>query len=693
MSTTWSLPPEVMIEVFSHLAPTDLDNASLVCKQWYEVLTNEASWRESFGRIFGTTQFNRVSSSLKWRTELISRMEDLRKWKRKSRSANSKNVSFNCHVNITHVFSYLAAARIIVFSQINGMGLVADPTKGKLAKPPIYTEKALQVTGDVTSVDGSRFGMIYGMVNGNVRALLYSQETRIRDYYKPEMVHDGLVSAAWMNKIESPKNVSGKTDKFYAITGSVTGQVFIWDIIKGEAVEYKVDTGVTHIDCDSRTRVVIACEDGSIWTLNNKTNEMEKIAEGLVKEQLQTFKVDFESEFLLCSTHDRLWRVSLNTGETVEFAGLMGQICALGMDMSPTNQEADRVSDRDVPGQHARYFAVATSAEVVYVYILQDEFNTGINKIEPIRIKQSPFVIQDSTRPSITAIAMNSSILLLGSFNGITVAFDLLTGEYLRTVSTRFSKRALNFRHQPNNDPGLYAITHLEVDQDSSNPHGIIVVGSAVQYFDFGASFDETAERKRGIKKRRRVYAPLWGGSNVVNKTELNKDIESDLAMMQSEDEHAEEVEGNYYEEEFITEGLSEEDQMKLALMMSEDANSSVQVEHENDDQGNEDDDDELEKAIALSLQETDQKQKQKVSSMEFEDTLKEDNQEYNQNQNQNQNQSQTSEIDLDDEEDEELKRAIALSLNGQSEQSTVDKTDEEIDEDLALAMKLSLQK
>lgn len=597
-----NLPPEVLVEVFSNLTPNCLDACSLVCKHWYNVLNNDASWRAAFYKLFDCRSFNRVTSSLKWRTELVSRLDIIHKWTK----GHAKNLSFNGGImEISHVFSDFSASRLILFSSQLGVGVVADPSKGKVATPRIFTDKSLQYTGEVCCTDGSRFGMIFGLRNGNLCGVIFSQETRIRDYSAMNGSHTGEVSSVWINKLESPRAYIG----IGALSGGEDGHVFAWDLDKGEIIhDYTLCQGVavTHIKCDSKDRAIAITADGKVFILFEGAEEFALLGQfsvvlnerGRSYSRLSFFEVDFNCNFAVYADDFRILRFKISNDpshfEIDEF--VTPEARAIDCVAIDRTQFSRAGTNKDTPGGNCRYLAASSSNDLIFIWLLQAEATD--HRIEPFRKMISPFQVDRADVPSVTAIALNSVVLLVGSYNGVTVAYELLTGKYLRVVSSRFSKRALNLRANPHfADTGLLSISHLEFDSEPSNPHGIIVIGSAIQYFDLGATL--SAVKKKGVKKARRnkYFAGVGESTAVASKEEISKEIEQGIELMNIEDaEVAETQEANQrLKELFDADGLSEEDQLQYALMLSQDN----EKKHIN---SNEEDEEELHRAIEQSL-------------------------------------------------------------------------------------------
>lgn len=643
-----SLPHELLVHIFSYLSPDGLDCATQVCKAWHRSV-DESTWRACFKQNFGSiSTFNRSSSSLSWRTELVRRLDYLHKWKK----GHCNNLSFNaCIWDISHVFADFAANRITCFSQMRGVGTIADPTRGKLSNKRVFTTKALQVVADTSCLDGSRFGLIYGFYGGRVSAVLFSHETRLRDYTLfRDTVHFGDVTSVWITKDQSPRNTA-----IAALSGGEDGHVFQWSLTEGcrvkdytvSVTEDGVAMPIIHLDSNGSI-VVCMSQNGCIYLLAQGADEFQLIARynDSIRLDNMHFFVDFISGYGIFATRDKCIRFELspntNLVELSQNRPNPSPYTALNIDKTyfPIKDDA--------PGSNFRCVAAATDDNKVFVWRLQDS-PTHDGVIVPMRASQSPFQASNNA-PTITALALNPVVLLLGSYNGVTVATDLLTGEFLRIVSSRFSKRALNLR--VSDDPGslqAWPTTQLELDPDPSNPHGIIVVRSAVQYFDLGAELDKSVIKKKGVKKRNQMpYSGNAYGQSSRTSRLTSREIAAELGLSDlGSDEEGElsQLERNY-------QSMSEEEQLNYALMLSTEAS---QLEDEQDE--------DLRRALELSAQYT-------SADDSFE----------------------SNDIAVDD-DDDEIRRALELSLESNSTPSshTPLQTEESDVDDLEFALRLSL--
>jgi hypothetical protein len=72
-----TFPPEILAHIFSFLDPEGFASASLVCREWYSVSSDDYAWKAAFERFFGSHKvIPRLSAS--WRGEYIHRSHLLR---------------------------------------------------------------------------------------------------------------------------------------------------------------------------------------------------------------------------------------------------------------------------------------------------------------------------------------------------------------------------------------------------------------------------------------------------------------------------------------------------------------------------------------------------------------------------------------------------------------------------------------
>src|ERR1700737_4919469 len=76
-------PTEILAHIFSYLDPEGFATASLVCREWHSVTSDDYAWKTAFDKVFGTqNMIARLSTT--WRGEYTHRSHLLRYYTHKS---------------------------------------------------------------------------------------------------------------------------------------------------------------------------------------------------------------------------------------------------------------------------------------------------------------------------------------------------------------------------------------------------------------------------------------------------------------------------------------------------------------------------------------------------------------------------------------------------------------------------------
>ncbi|EPZ35361.1 hypothetical protein ROZALSC1DRAFT_30208 [Rozella allomycis CSF55] len=75
-----SIPEEILVHVLSHIQdPIDIFNASLTCKKWHAILTDDLFWKAACQVFWGKLPLRRLNSE-SWRSEYLHRWRYWRSW-------------------------------------------------------------------------------------------------------------------------------------------------------------------------------------------------------------------------------------------------------------------------------------------------------------------------------------------------------------------------------------------------------------------------------------------------------------------------------------------------------------------------------------------------------------------------------------------------------------------------------------
>lgn len=667
-----SLPQEILEGVFQWLDIRSLDAAGLVCKKWNECISNDSVWRGAVMRYYGTTTFGRVTNSLSWKVEMIERHNYLRQWKK---SSGATHITFKTpFYNIAHFTMDFPSMRMVAFSATSDHGLIADPSKGKIATPWLKTNGMSQSLELTSAVAVSKFGLIYGFVDGQVAGVFFSKGTTVRTFVHFDDPHFGRVTASWLAQEAGPR-----TCDIGILTGGKDSKVKVWNATNGtKTAEFEVGTAedpknIIYLDSDTKDKVIVCTDQGLVYLWEMSLQKLTHIGSPVGSDVSQfSCQTDFTGGYVVVSNGGTLVRHKITPNsaeqETVlfslpDYALESEHIYSFAMEKSPNVSSNSSTVPKLIPGGNARHVIATAMGAEVYIWNLRADTGTD-GKIPLVHTVDTPF--QDPI--GIVAVAINSLVFAISNYQGMVVLYNLLTGKKLQLVTVRFPRRLLDFSQgilvAPPNAPYNYTPFHLELDPDASNPHGIVVVDSAVQYFEFGVDGSKSKVKSKGIKKRTPVKRSLHHGPpGAPRNEELLKEIDDDYLIMK--DVNRDMANERRERTPYVAEGLTEEEQLSYALMLSQDTPETPQ-------------DKDVELAIKMSL---DHEQLQRESEA-----------------GQISSSSRSFDSPSDpNEHDWELEQALKLSMDdavtaaSSSPEPQYQESSQDYDRDLELALKLSM--
>ncbi|KAF2672010.1 hypothetical protein BT63DRAFT_422517 [Microthyrium microscopicum] len=240
---------------------------------------------------------------------------------------------------------------------------------------------------------------------------------------------------------------------------------------------------------------------------------------------------------------------------------------------------ADLVSSADqVPGQRARFVAVGTNIGSVYIWNIRSpppRSTDADHEIKPVR------VLFASSSP-ITCIAMTSLTLVHGDLEGYVMAWDVLASQAapIRIINTPFTGRLrrkvaeaqLTLPDEMNLN--LSAVGTIVLDPDSTTLRGIVSIGSHIKHWHFRSDDLNGVSNRSGKRKLRKGSR---GGNSHTATPVTSKSggilgfIEDELAELKFE-KRQESKERSRLKERFGIGILEEDEQLRLAMLMSEEA-------------------------------------------------------------------------------------------------------------------------
>lgn len=147
----------------------------------------------------------------------------------------------------------------------------------------------------------------------------------------------------------------------------------------------------------------------------------------------------------------------------------------------------------DLPGRGARMIALGTNTGAVLLWNMRGEHVS--DGVQPVRVIQTE-------SPEVTSLAMSALYLVHGGSDGLVQAWDPLasTMEPIRTINARTPGRAP--RPMANANPALHhsafsAVGAIYLDPDPAVLRGIVAFGTFIRYWAYSSSGQPSGRRRR----------------------------------------------------------------------------------------------------------------------------------------------------------------------------------------------------
>lgn len=249
----------------------------------------------------------------------------------------------------------------------------------------------------------------------------------------------------------------------------------------------------------------------------------------------------------------------------------------------------------DIPGQRARFMAVGTATGVVYVFDIRAAASRNpelINSISPIRV-----IYTDS--PQISSLALTSLYVVHGGNDGLVQAWDPLASSMqpIRTLNSRFSSRArrrLIQAEESVNGVGenFYAAGAICLDPDPTVLRGMVSLGTHLRYWSYSSSAaDQYKSSKRHLRRSQRGsnsspenqrFSNTGRGALMEYIANEKVELERQKAARQKEQEHL----SGRFGVDLLGPGASEEELLAYARMLSEESYTSDDVKRRGSEDG-----------------------------------------------------------------------------------------------------------
>ena len=173
-----------------------------------------------------------------------------------------------------------------------------------------------------------------------------------------------------------------------------------------------------------------------------------------------------------------------------------------------TPSDLDTSSSTHIPGHRARFLAVGTKTGSVILWNMRGPQSTNpsiVNELHPLRT-----IFTDS--PEISCLAVSALYLVHGGNDGLVQTWDPLasTLQPIRTLNSRFSSRARRRLVQAQASIfgvgiNLYAAGAIAIDPDPTVLRGMVSLGTHLRYWSYSSSAaDQYQSKKRRVRRGER---------------------------------------------------------------------------------------------------------------------------------------------------------------------------------------------
>jgi len=559
-----NLPVEIIIQVLSYLEVSDLYNIAETCQSLNHIINDEELWKNLFIKKFHTNHFSSISSSYKFSVELLERNEILHRW-RKSTGIH-KIFTINTTSVEKVIFNY---PKVLSFSDQGDIN-IASIDKGK-------TDVTIPMTTPVgcTSYSFNTYASVFGRIDGKIYGKLLATRSYLSSMTEFNRAHDGMVTSV-------------HNDDMNCYSGDEKGNVFTWDLKNGEFLKnYKVDTADAVINIKGFNGLIIALTSTHITIIENDSVRSFEHDKGV-----DFFDVDFGGKNIIVGNLHDLYIYSYHKysmGRVSKISiGEDDEIWSIGLE----NKKYSSGRDLKIAGYDGCNFGVVTKIGRCLTFNIRDSKLSNHGKMETLSPQCEIFPIFDTLKipngiPPINSISINSSVVLLGSYNGFAAVYDALTGGFVKLVSNRIPKRYLPLT-QP---PYLIPVKFVELSPKNQT-NGILIVNNVVQYFQFGKAlhdFQKSQKKKKSL-----------AGVASDRKDKLMKKIKNDINELYYEED--EKFKQDQLLDKYNGMDLTEQEEMELAMVLNHSLNDKThKTGKENDDDLDDEIDEELSRVLELS--------------------------------------------------------------------------------------------
>lgn len=585
------MPLEILLNIFSYLDPMQLTSIRLVCKQWQYAISRPETWSRLFHRKFGISSdsFPSLSNTNHWMVEYFDRARVLKRWRKavgvhKSfELINNEQRMVDCSLADFHGNEDLG--KLLTFSQSTGNIAICNLKNGKNQK---FIPGGSLSFKQISCFSINWNYLLVGKTNGELCVKRLQSTTGVsgKSSITPFIGEDttGFNSPILATDMNTPQGMDKYRERVDILSGSLSGEMKFWNLNGSLVHTEKFSHPIINIKSDFKKYIIVntlhflyIVDYSSFKTLakvslgfvvdtedfnTNTTSPWYHFQEMPSLGMRNTLDVDFgdanaiftyESTIQVVNFSDvnNLRTKSLHLPNGVRVVKSQFQTC------SPNKIGIYNSRNVSIVGKDALLFANVLSNGSVMVWNVRD--HSGLDIVpqivvdpETVSCPGHSFDIFTSL-VSVSNIALNSSVLAIGGYNGFVNLYNVNTGKYFRQASLRFAKQIRNLRND--NIP----ISNISLNDDQKETNGVIVCGDTIQYFQFGDT--DIANNKDFSKNRKKL--------NHLPKNDTKQSIKNEMMHYDSiQDEKQKEI--KLVDRYNGRDNVDADDELSLALAISQ---------------------------------------------------------------------------------------------------------------------------
>lgn len=539
------LPPDIMAEIFSQLELTQLNNFKFVCRYWNAIISNPAIWEKSFSQKFKVNDvFPSFSNRSSWTTEYLARIKNLKKWKKGEATHMSYQVLNEIYLGDNEfILCHFESDRLLTYSRINNNVTICQLHSGRnqtFIPGNIQSIKLYALNWNYlvfsTTTGGLYIKNLFTSTTGSTRS-------STKEIINGEEVFEFIKLNPQFDKYQRKVDI--------IVTGNL-GNVYFYNI-KGDLI-YRMAIHDKILDITSDFTEVIVVSVGKIYIVD------------ILDFKFRTIDIDTRGQLDYDMVDNN---IIIRLGKTVTVLHYKQETKITQIELNniikygkvQTNNKPKR--DLSLIGKDGLFYAVVLNNNQIVVISIRGEVRVITKFYTLFKYKNLSSLVGNSHE--VMLVALNSSVIVAGGYNGFCNVHDLFTGQYIRECSAKYPKKYSHmFQYK-------LPVRDIQLNQDMFKADGIIACGDIIQYFCMG--------RNEGDIK------PKNKASVIENNSQGKKNVQK-IIKDQLEDYDTEKFKKKQLQQMFSKyngDDYDSEDELSIALALSESTVPAVAV-HDTED-------------------------------------------------------------------------------------------------------------